>query len=71
LSAWLAGEEKKMEVNIIRSETWLNDDIDEISSILEETVKDFIEPNEQIINIESKKNDSGLSRFWIYTMKAC
>lgn len=60
-----------MEVNIIRSETWLNDDIDEISSILEETVKDFIEPNEQIINIESKKNDSGLSRFWIYTMKAC
>jgi hypothetical protein len=56
---------KKMKVNIIRSESWLDDNFENICSILDETIKDFVDDDERIINIES----SGLSRFWIYTTK--
>jgi hypothetical protein len=54
-----------MKVNIIRSESWLDDNFENICSILDETIKDFVDDDERIINIES----SGLSRFWIYTTK--
>jgi len=55
-----------MDVNIIRSETWLNDNFEEIHSILDETIEEFVDDSKQIINIESKTEANGLSRFWIY-----
>jgi hypothetical protein len=54
------------EINIIRTETWLNDDFDSIHAILEQAIKDFIEEDDRIINIQMVKDSSGLSRFWIY-----
>jgi len=59
----------KKKVNIIRSETWLIDDFkNNISQILNETITDFVEDNEKIINIEMITQKNGLSRFWIYTI---
>lgn len=54
-------------VNIIRSETWLKDDIDNIGDILESTIEEFVSDHEEIINIECIERVDGLSRFWIYT----
>lgn len=56
---------KKKEINLIRSETWLTADFDDINSILENTIKEFVE-DERIINIQVVTEKSGLSRFWIY-----
>jgi hypothetical protein len=56
-------------MELVRSETWLRDDFENISSILEETIKEYVSDDEVIVNIESKTNDSGLSRFWIYIEK--
>jgi hypothetical protein len=53
-------------INLIRSETWLSDNFEDISSILEETINEFVDIRDRIINIESKKSDNGMSRFWIY-----
>jgi len=53
-------------IDIIWSESWLSGDIDMIAGILKDTIKDFV-GSERIINIECKKDSSGLSRFWIYT----
>ena len=53
-------------INIIRSQTWLKDDFENITDILEEAIKDFVDENDEIINIESKESENGLSRFWIY-----
>jgi len=58
-----------MKVNIIRSETWLDDNFENISLILDEVIKEFVNNDERIINIEMKTDHSGLSRFWIYTTK--
>ena len=58
-----------MQVNLIKSETWLDGDSEKICSILNETIKEFVADDERIINIESKTKDSGLVRFWIYTTK--
>ena len=56
---------KKKKVFLIRSETWMGDDnFKEISSILEDTIKEFVS-DERIINIEVKEH-CGLRRFWIY-----
>lgn len=52
---------------LIRSETWLSDNYDNISSILEETIK-CIEDNDRIINIQVVTH-AGTSRFWIYVEK--
>ena len=60
----------KSEVNIIRSQTWLTDDLEAINSILNEAIEYWVGKDEQIVNIESKTSDSGLSRFWIYTTKS-
>lgn len=57
----------KKEINIIRSETWLEDNFEDISLVLAETIKEFVGEKNRIINIEAIKADSGLSRFWIYT----
>jgi len=54
-------------VGIIRSESWLDDNFEDISQILEETITEFVEDNEEIINIQVKKENNGTSRFWIYT----
>lgn len=56
---------KKRNINICRSETWMGDNFKEISSILDETIRDFVD-KERIINIEVKER-GGLSRFWIYS----
>lgn len=53
-------------VNIIRSETWLEDDIDNIGDILDNAIEEFVSDQEEIINIECREVN-GLSRFWIYT----
>jgi len=55
---------KKKKVSLIRSETWMGDNFNEISSILEDTIKEFVS-DEKIINIEVKEH-CGLKRFWIY-----
>lgn len=54
------------QINIARSETWMDDNIKDISSILNETVRDFIGKGDKIINIEVKERN-GLYRFWIYS----
>ena len=56
-------------VNLIRSETWIADNYEDIRQILEETTEECVEDDEKIINIEMKTNKSGLSRFWVYTVK--
>jgi hypothetical protein len=56
-----------MRVNIVLSETWLKADLQLMKAILNQAIEDFVE--ERIINIESKTESDGLSRFWIYTMK--
>jgi len=56
----------KKEINIIRSETWLTDDFKMVSDTLKETIDDFVDDDEKIINIQLVKSDDGLSRFWIY-----
>ena len=58
----------KKEVNIYRSETWMDDNFNEIQHILHETIDDFVEKGERIISIEAKERN-GLNRFWIYTEK--
>ena len=55
-------------VNLIRSETWLNDDFNMIHSTLNDTIKEFVSKDDRIINIEVKES-CGLKRFWIYTEK--
>jgi len=57
-------EKKKKKVYLARSETWMGDNFKEISSILEDTIKEFVS-DERIINIEVKEH-CGLKRFWIY-----
>ena len=58
---------KTQTVNICRSETWMGDNFIEISTILEQTIKEFMKKDERIINIEVKER-AGLSRFWIYSI---
>jgi len=60
----------KREIDLIRSETWSNNDIATIGIILQETINDFVDEGDTIINIEAKEDRTGLSRFWIYTIKA-
>jgi len=57
-----------MRINIARSQTWMSDDISCIGDILEETINDFVEEGDRIINIETKEFN-GLKRFWIYIEK--
>lgn len=52
-------------IEIIRSETWMNDDLDSIHNVLEETIKDFVDEKDRIINIQVVDRN-GQSRFWIY-----
>jgi len=54
------------EIKLTMSESWMRNDFDEIHSILEDTIKEFIPNNERIINIEVKEQ-SGFKRFWIYS----
>ena len=59
--------EKDERANIIRSETWLKDDIENIGDILDECME-LIPNDDSIINVQMVTSDSGLSRFWIYTI---
>ena len=56
----------KSKISIVRSETWLRADINELQSTLEETINEFLVETDEIINIEMHTADNGLSRFWIY-----
>jgi len=58
--------ERMNKVHIIFSETWLKATCEEVEQILEETIKEFMQVGERIINIEKIKREDGLSRFWIY-----
>ena len=51
---------------MVRSETWLKGDIEQIGSILQEAIEQHIPDSDEIINIEKHTEDDGLSRFWIY-----
>lgn len=55
-------------INIIRSESWLLDDIENINNILNSTIEEFVNTDDKIINIEVNTDLNGLSRFWIYIM---
>jgi hypothetical protein len=57
-----------MEVNLIRSETWSGDNFDNIHKILDQTISDFVQKNDRIINIETKERN-GAYRFWIYVLQ--
>lgn len=59
---------EKSSVNLTRSETWMENNFNKIDFILKETIKEFIDEDEQIINIQMIKDETGLSRFWIYSM---
>ncbi len=56
---------KKRIVSLIRSETWIDDNYDEINTILEEAIAEMVGDNQRIVNIEVKER-GGLKRFWIY-----
>ena len=56
-------------IEVIFSETWLHDDIDNVNNILTETIKDFVDKEDNIINIETKTGHTGLTRFWIYVKR--
>lgn len=59
-------------IKIIRTETWLDDDIENIDNILNQAIEDFVSDDEVILNIECKTENDQLSRFWIYTIpKRC
>lgn len=55
----------KNAVRIIRSETWMKDDFEMIHNCLIETIEEFVDENEEVINVEEKERN-GLHRFWIY-----
>ena len=59
-----------MPINITRSETWLGDNFENISLILDETINNFIDSEERIINIQVVKHENGSKRFWIYSQEA-
>jgi len=40
--------------------------IDNINAILTETINEFVEEEDTIINIEKHTNEYGSSMFWIY-----
>ena len=57
----------KKEVNIIFSKSWTKGmNIDNINAILTETINEFVEEEDTIINIEKHTNEYGVSMFWIY-----
>jgi len=60
---------KTIQTSVIRSKTWLSEDIDNLNIILQETINNFVDKDDTIINIEMKTDYSGLSRFWIYIKK--
>ena len=57
------------EVNIILSETWMDTTLTDTDNILNTTIADFISVDDKIINIQKITETTGLSRFWIYTIK--
>ena len=67
---WRNKLDMKKEVNIIFSESWLRMDIGSINELLTETINEFVEETDRIINIEKHTDDSGSSRFWIYVESA-
>ena len=57
---------EKQDIFSIRSETWINNsDFDGIQRILEETIQDFVESSDRIINIQVVERYGSL-RFWIF-----
>jgi len=56
-----------MNVELIRSSTWMSDSIIDIQDVLDETIDACVEDTDTIINIEVKERN-GLSRFWIYVI---
>ena len=56
-------------MKLIRSQTWLKDDFDDIHNVLDETIEDFVSNEDEVINVQVVKEETGLSRFWIYIKK--
>ena len=51
---------------IIFSDTWLTMTTAQIQDCLQQTLDDFVNGEDEVINIQMVTNDSGSSRFWIY-----
>ena len=56
-------------IDIITTGTWLSATLEDIGLIANETILDYVEDGDRIINIQLIKLDSGLSQFWIYVEK--
>lgn len=57
-------------INLCRSGSWVTESvtIEDLNEILNETIRDFVDEDERIINIECKE-ENGQGRFWIYSTK--
>jgi hypothetical protein len=53
-------------VTIVKSEAWTKELYSDINVILNEAISQFNIDSANIINIQVVKDESGLSRFWIY-----
>ena len=56
----------KRKVNIIESDSFMKYNLNDLQSILDQTILEYVEENEIIINIELKNMDNGLNKFYIY-----
>jgi len=56
----------KKKTGIIFSDTWLEMTKPQIQECLQETIDDFVDEDDEIINIQLVKDSDGTSRFWIY-----
>jgi hypothetical protein len=61
-------ETMKNEITIVKSDSWTKTGLMEQDKILNDTIRDFIEDREIIINVQLVE-ELGLKRFWIYTQR--
>jgi|AntRauTorcE11897_2_1112592.scaffolds.fasta_scaffold213756_1 hypothetical protein len=61
-------ETMKNEITIVKSDSWTKTGLMEQDKILNDTIRDFIEDCEIIINVQLVE-ELGLKRFWIYTQR--
>ena len=61
-------ETMKNEITIVKSDSWTKPGLMEQDKILNDTIRDFIEDREIIINVQLVE-ELGLKRFWIYTQR--
>lgn len=55
-----------MKIELIWTATWLKPEIDDLDSIISETLLGNQINADDVVNIQMITGDNGLSRFWIY-----